>query len=151
MLFTLARFVLEPIEWIDKNEWRKLEEFERGSLAFMWMETGLGMGISYDALKRLNRAEWRDALDWLDALRTWSKNYEANNMVPAKENHSISESLVKYRQESLPSWVEPYVEKLFMAVLDDRLREALMCVTPLYSFRSIGPRRLLLITHRIQV
>ncbi|KAH8811511.1 hypothetical protein F5884DRAFT_278691 [Xylogone sp. PMI_703] len=147
MLYTLSRFVLEPIEWIAKYEWRQLDDFEKGALAFLWMEIGLGMGISYEVLEvgceRQRGRKWRDALEWLETLKLWSEEYEKKSMVPAKENRIISESLLKYRQEPLPDWAKPYLEKIFMAVIDDRLRESIMFDKPpqlYFTFVSVFGR-----------
>ncbi len=40
MLYTLSLFVLEPMHWTDKYEWRRLTDMERGAMVIFWKALG---------------------------------------------------------------------------------------------------------------
>lgn len=47
MLFTLSLFALEPIRWVERYEWRNLEEFERCALGVFWKSIVNSLSSSY--------------------------------------------------------------------------------------------------------
>lgn len=50
MLYTLSLFVLEPIRWTAKHEWRGVTDFERCAMGVYWKDLGEAMNISYETL-----------------------------------------------------------------------------------------------------
>ncbi|KAJ5707047.1 hypothetical protein N7488_006848 [Penicillium malachiteum] len=61
MLYTLSLFVLEPIRWTNRFEWRSLLDIERCALAVYWRSLCEAMDISYEVLPSA-KSGWRDDL-----------------------------------------------------------------------------------------
>ena len=49
-LFTLALFVVPPVQWCDRWGWRSFSPKEADALALAWAEVGAGMGIPADQI-----------------------------------------------------------------------------------------------------
>ena len=142
LLYTLALFASEPARWIDKYEWRKLEDFEKCAIGTFWKAIGDAMGISFKKLKS-GREGWTDGLQWLDELREWSAEYEKRVMVPDKNNRKVAEQTVAILLYSVPGFLKPYGRRMVSALMDDRLRTAMMYVQ---EFEASRPR-----IHRLTV
>jgi len=56
MLHTLALFVLEPMRWIERFEWRKMTKLEKVAVFVYWREIGYRMGMN-DLPKTLEELE----------------------------------------------------------------------------------------------
>lgn len=137
LLYTLALFAGEPTRWIDQYEWRKLEDFERCAIGTFWKAIGDAMGIGYQNLRSGTEggAPWTDGLQWLDELNEWAVKYEERYMVPDKNNQKTAEQTVAILLYSLPKSAKPYGRKIVSALMDDRLRTAMM-----YVFLFLHPR-----------
>lgn len=70
MLYTLSLFAGEPVRWIDKYEWRGMEEFEKCAMGTFWKGIGDAMHIGYGKLKSGGEGGegWRDGLQWLEEI-----------------------------------------------------------------------------------
>lgn len=125
MLFTLSLFALEPCRWIKKYEWRALEDFEKCSLGVFWKSIGDAMGISY---RRLESAEkgWVDGLHWVEDLQAWSEQYERKNMMPHLDNKKTADETVAILLWGIPRGLKPFGSRVVSALMDDRLRDAMM-------------------------
>ncbi|KAI4151537.1 MAG: hypothetical protein LQ341_000894 [Variospora aurantia] len=125
MLFTLSLFVLEPCRWIERYEWRALKDFEKCSLAVFWKSIGDAMGISY---RRLESAEegWVDGVHWLEELQAWSEQYERKNMRPHPDNKRNADETVAILLWGIPKSLKSFGKRVVSALMDDRLREAMM-------------------------
>lgn len=130
LLYTLALFAGEPVRWIDKYEWRKLEDFERCAIGTFWKAIGDAMCISYGNLRSGREAGegWMDGLQWLDELDEWSAEYEKRFMVPDKNNHKTAEQTVAILLYSIPGFAKSEGRRIVSALMDDRLRTAMMYV-----------------------
>ena len=96
MLYTLALFALEPLRWIERYEWRPLSRTERLATGVFWAGIGNAMQISYAGLPSHDDGKgWRDGLQWLEELESWTEAYEARCMVPDQNNHDTAEGFVK--------------------------------------------------------
>ena len=137
LLYTLALFAGEPTRWIDQYEWRKLEDFEKCAIGTFWKAIGDAMGIGYENLRSGTEggAPWTDGLQWLDELNEWSAKYEERYMVPDKNNQKTAEQTVAILLYSLPKSAKPYGRRIVSALMDDRLRTAMM-----YVFNFLHPR-----------
>ena len=131
LLYTLALFAGEPIRWIDQYEWRKLEDFEKCAIGTFWKAIGDAMGIGYQNLRSGTEGgtPWTDGLQWLDELNEWSVKYEEKYMVPDKNNQKTAEQTVAILLYNLPKSAKPYGRKIVSALMDDRLRTAMMYVS----------------------
>lgn len=131
LLYTLALFAREPARWIDQYEWRKLEDFEKCAIGTFWKAVGDAMGIGYQQLRNGGEGGegWMDGLQWLDELKEWSAEYERRYMVPDKNNQKTADQTVAILLYSLPKFVKPHGRRIVSALMDDRLRTAIMYVS----------------------
>lgn len=125
MLFTLSLFAIEPIRWIGRYEWRQLEQFEQCALGTFWKSIGDAMGIRYRKLKSAQEG-WMDGLHWLKELEEWSELYENENMVPHLDNKKIADETVAILLWGIPKPLQPFGARIVSALMDDRLRTAMM-------------------------
>jgi hypothetical protein len=131
MLYTLALFACEPVRWINKYEWRRLEDFEVCALGTFWKSVGDAMGISWEKLKSGTGGKegtWRDGLEWWEEICEWSQAYEREKMVPAETNRKTAEETTRILLWTIPGPLKGMGRHLVSALMDDRLREAMMCV-----------------------
>ncbi|KAL8692433.1 MAG: hypothetical protein Q9218_002533 [Villophora microphyllina] len=125
LLFTLSLFALEPIRWIDRYEWRSLKDFEKSALGTFWKSLGDAMGISYSQLESAEKG-WIDGLQWLGDIAQWSEQYEENQMVPDINNKNIADQTVAILLWGVPKTLKPFGQRMVAAIMDDRLRAAMM-------------------------
>ena len=87
MLYTLALFAREPLAWIDRWEWRKLNEVERNAIGVFWSAIGEAMGIEFRGLPTRDAGKgFADGLEFLEQLCNWAEEYEKKYMVPNEKN-----------------------------------------------------------------
>lgn len=131
LLYTLALFAGEPIRWIDHYEWRKLRDFEKCAISTFWKAIGDAMGIEYSNLRSGGKGGegWTDGLQWLEELNEWSADYERRSMVPDKNNQKTADQTVAILLYSMPRLMKPHGRRVVSALMDDRLRTAMMCVS----------------------
>ena len=125
MLYTLSLLAVEPIKWIDKYEWRALEAFEKCAIGTFWKSLGDAMGISYEKLRSSNDG-WVDGLQWLEEAVEWGEHYEMKHMAPYVDNKKLAEQTVTILLWNVPRLLKPAGEKIVQALMDDRLRTAMM-------------------------
>lgn len=131
MLYTLCLFACEPVRWIDQYEWRKLEEFEKCAIGTFWKAMGDAMGISYEKLAGGGEdgQGWRDGLEWLEDITRWGQAYEEKCMVPDENNRRTAEQTIAILLWGVPKMLKPYGRMVISALMDDRLRTAMMFVS----------------------
>jgi hypothetical protein len=127
MLYTLSLFVLEPIRWTTKYEWRPLTDLERCAHGYYWRHLGESMGISYEPIG----LKFTDALQWLDELERWSLAYEIEYMVPANPNAKLAESTLDIALFNIPPALKLIARTLAISLLEPRLRKAMLCAPSL--------------------
>lgn len=125
LLYTLSLFVAEPIRWIDRYEWRTLEAFEKCALGTFWKSLGDAMGISYENLSSANEG-WVDGLQWLEEIVAWGEAYEKKYMVPDPSNKKTADQTVNILLWKVPKPLKPAGQKVVHALMDERLRKAMM-------------------------
>lgn len=125
MLYTLSLFATQPIEWIDRYEWRSLTELERCAVGTFWKSIGDAMGISYEKLPS-GKTGFRDGIHWLEEIIQWSNEYEKACMVPHPKNHETAEQTTAVLVYMLPKSLKPVGYNFVSHVMDDRLRKAMM-------------------------
>ncbi len=130
MLYTLSLFAGEPVRWIDKYEWRQLEDFEKCAMGTFWKSMGDAMGIGYENLKSGGKdgEGWRDGLEWLEEVMEWGLEYEKKCMVPDESNRKTAEQTVAILLWGVPKAMKLYGRMAVSALMDDRLRAAMMFV-----------------------
>lgn len=108
MLYTLSLFAWEPVDWVQRWEWREVSDLERCAMGVYWKGIGDAMGINHSflpggrpvqSITSQNEHEdgttnkngesirgWRDGLHWMDELAHWAEQYENEHMLPADCN-----------------------------------------------------------------
>ncbi|OGE56794.1 hypothetical protein PENARI_c002G07981 [Penicillium arizonense] len=133
LLYTLSLFALEPRKWIQRYEWRSLNEMEQCAFGVFWKSIGDAMKISYDGLPSA-RIGWKDGIHWLHEVEVWAEAYEKINMVPDLMNHKTANETTALFLYGLPTFMHKVGKQFVTAIMDDRLREAIMYPrSPWYS------------------
>ena len=125
MLYTLSLFALEPSRWVSRFDWRKMTELELCALGVLWKSIGEAMEIPYDLLPS-SRSGWRNGLEWLNELSEWSSIYEEKYMVPATSNKRLADSTIDRMLWKLPVNMKGIGRNVVAALLEDKLREAML-------------------------
>ena len=126
MLFTIASFAVEPAKWIKQYEWRELEDVEKCALGVFFKSIGDAMGISYRKLRSGHRGTWEDGLQWLEEVQEWTEQYADEKMVPDVNNKMTADQTVAILVCILPQFLQGFGAKLVAALMDERLRTAMM-------------------------
>ncbi|KAI4694568.1 hypothetical protein J4E81_006165 [Alternaria sp. BMP 2799] len=129
MLYTLSLFVLEPIRWTARYEWRTVTDFERCAMGVYWKDMGEAMKISYDTLPSAGQG-WRDGFHWLEEVEAWSLAYETQNMVPADSNATLGRGTFDVALFNVPSALKPFSFTIAHMLLEPRLRKAMNIPQP---------------------
>ena len=125
LLYTLSLFAWEPVRWVERCEWRCLEDFEKAAMGTFWKGVGDAMEIDFGGLKSAE-AGWRDGLEWLEEVGIWAEEYERRCMVPSKSNKFVADQTVKILLWHVPGWGKGVARKVVYALMDERLRNAMM-------------------------
>lgn len=125
MLYTLSLFLNQPVEWINKYEWRQLTDLELCAMGVFHKAMGDGMNISFEKLPSYSTG-WKDGLHFYRELDTWAKQYEKTYMVPHQNNYDTAVQTRNLLLSQQPSFMKGVLTKVVSAPLDDRLREAIM-------------------------
>src|ERR1700761_3429836 len=91
-------------------------------LFILWKEIGKRMGI-------------QDIPLTVEDLREWSQNYEIQHMVPSEASRQLAQiamDSIRRRVPNIPG-LRRLVSSLFICLMDERLRNAMMCATPTFT------------------
>ncbi|KAH0843092.1 hypothetical protein AYO21_08792 [Fonsecaea monophora] len=135
MLYTLSLFLTQPVEWINKYEWRQLTDLEVCAMGVFHKAMGDGMEISFEKLPSYSTG-WKDGLHFYRELDTWSKQYEETYMVPHQKNYDTAVQTRNLLLSTHPPFMKPILTKVVSAPLDDRLRKAIMFEEAPPSYRA---------------
>ncbi|KAI1339097.1 hypothetical protein F5Y15DRAFT_407405 [Xylariaceae sp. FL0016] len=130
MLYTLGLFALEPVRWNAKYDWRPLPDTEKCALGVFWKGLGEAMEIAYSQLQPYMSSDFDDGLAWLDALQRWCDQYEAAHMVPAVSNRHVSQATLYIAVFNIPIRFREVAVRAVSAILEPRLRTAMMLDDP---------------------
>jgi hypothetical protein len=111
MLFVLASFVYEPIDWIDAYGWRPLHPHERLAAFHHYREVGRRMGITGIPA---DFAEFR-------AVKT---AYERERFRYADSNRRVGTATVELFCSWYPAPLRPLVRQALLALLPEPIRTA---------------------------
>lgn len=129
MLYTLALFALEPRNWANRYEWRKLDALEICAIGTFWKSIGDAMDISYEALPG-SKDGWKDGIQWFEEIESWSDAYEKRYMVPHEDNKKTADETTAMLLYDAPKSLHPAGFRVVSALMDDRLRKAMMYPEP---------------------
>jgi len=128
-LYTLSLFILEPIRWTTRFDWRNVNDVERCAMGASWRWLGEAMEIPYTALK-FHKSGWTDGLQFLEELEEWNVGYEVENMVPARTNEIVSKHTIEIALCNIPRALHSARFDLVASLLEPRLRTAIEFKTP---------------------
>lgn len=110
------------------------------------------MGIDFTDLRHGPHA-FQDGLEFFEDVKEWADKYEEDKMVPDKYNHQLAEKTTRILLANAPDALKPYGQNVVTALMDDRLRRAMLYDDPLpvylkivkaiFGFRKIISRNLL--------
>ncbi|RFU30027.1 hypothetical protein B7463_g6329, partial [Scytalidium lignicola] len=131
MLYTLSVFITEPVAWVERYEWRPMNEMEICAFSTFWKSIGDSMGIDY---KDLQHSEWRDGIEFYEDIKSWAKDYENKYMVPAVTNKKTADELTPVLLFYVPHILKPAAANVVGVLMGDLLRRAMMYPTPSKSY-----------------
>lgn len=129
LLYTLSLFAGEPVRWVKEFEWREMTPMEVCATGTFWKSVGDAMGISYEELPSYERG-WKDGLDWFEEVIAWAVVYEQKVMVPTQDNHDTAVETTAMLLYTLPKAVHSIGTDVVSALMDDKLRTAMMYKDP---------------------
>lgn len=94
-----------------------------------WKVVGDAMGIDYSCLRH-GPHSFRDGLEFFEDIKEWAYNYESRYMVPNKYNHQLAEETTSILLANVPDALRPYGQNVVTALMDDRLRRAMLYDDP---------------------
>lgn len=112
MLYTLSLFVVEPVTWAEKYDWRPLSNLEKQARHVVWKEIGERMHIE-------------NIPATFEELETWSIEYETNCMVYSENNKLCGDATLALMLSVYPKWMHGFLRKFFISFIDERLRLAM--------------------------
>lgn len=93
---------------------------------------GDAMNIKFDRLES-GKVGFRDGLHWLDELLQWAEDYEKKNMVPHINNKITADETVLLLLWNIPPVMKGIGKNFVRALMDSRLRAAMMYVKHPYT------------------
>jgi hypothetical protein len=117
LLHTLAMFVLEPIRWFKRYEWRPITELEKVAIYTYWKEIGNRMGI-------------KDIPETLEELEAWVTKYEETNVYFLENNRKYAEATMGLFLRDLPPFLRGFFQHAAVSLFEENVRVALRYEKP---------------------
>lgn len=124
LLYTLSVFITEPIAWVEKYEWRKMNDMEICAIGAFWKSIGDAMEIDYKG--RLEHTQWTDGLQFYEDISAWAEVYAEKYMVPAASNKKTADELVPLLLFYVPERYKAAASAIVGVLMGNRLRAAMM-------------------------
>ncbi|KAJ4492502.1 hypothetical protein C8R41DRAFT_831924 [Lentinula lateritia] len=117
-LYNLALFMIEPIRWTGRFDWRPHSPIEIQAIFTLWTEIGRRMGI---------KNIWASYTE----MEEWVENFEELNMVPSTASAELARTTINHFLERIPiQSLRPLFFQLMLTVLDTRTRNAMQLPEP---------------------
>jgi hypothetical protein len=87
------------------------------------------MGIDFKDLRHGPHA-FKDGLEFFEDVKEWADKYEEAKMVPDQYNHQLAEETTRILLANAPEALKPYGQNVVTALMDDRLRRAMLYEDP---------------------
>jgi hypothetical protein len=94
-----------------------------------WKVVGDAMGIDYSSLHHGPRS-FKDGLEFFEDIKQWADDYEKKYMVPNNHNHQLAEETTRILLTDAPDALKPYGQNVVTALMDERLRRAMLYDDP---------------------
>jgi hypothetical protein len=75
-------------------------------------------------------SNFRDGLEFYTDLKSWSLAYESRVMLPSTSNHTVAEQTTSILLYNIPTFLHPYGKNAVYALMDTRLRRAMLYPDP---------------------
>ncbi len=112
MLFTLAVFVFEPLEWFDRWGYRSTTAKERNGQYHYWRRIGVRMGI-------------KNIPDTIEGLAFWRARFEATRFAYSEDAKVIAEANMAMFLERAPRALRSFGRRCAIALMPERMRTSL--------------------------
>ncbi|PQE18308.1 digeranylgeranylglyceryl phosphate synthase protein [Rutstroemia sp. NJR-2017a WRK4] len=111
MLFTLATLATQPVELIERYEWRALTDVELCAVGTLYRGIGEALGIEYSTFLALPHASNEkvslksslSGLQFYHALHSWQKSYEAHAFAYTPDTHLLATTAMNFFLCSIPT------------------------------------------------
>ncbi|KAI1313721.1 hypothetical protein F5Y03DRAFT_105931 [Xylaria venustula] len=129
LLYVLSLFTAEPMRWIQRFEYRALNERERCALATLWRALGEELRIPYDRLPGYSEG-FRDALHWLAELEDWGCAYERAYRERTPESVALAGKQMDAWVSGVPGFMKSMAYGFVAVGIEPGLRQAHGIETP---------------------
>jgi len=116
-LFVLSTFVIDPIDWIDRFGWRRLEEVEKQALFLFWRNVG-------------ERMELQSLPDSLAQMESESWKYVGSHFAYDAANQHVADGTLNIVRGWLPGFLGSFASPVAASLLDSRTRDAVGLQSP---------------------
>ncbi|KAK4499735.1 hypothetical protein PRZ48_007921 [Zasmidium cellare] len=131
LLHTLALLAWLPVRFIQRWEWRELDEAEIYAVGVYWKSIGDAMSISYEPMENFGTpGPAKDGIEFMEKLRVWSEQYEVDNMKAHPLNAKAVEETEVVLLYGMTGSFRHIGRKALSAAMDERMRNALMYPKP---------------------
>ncbi|KAI8982085.1 hypothetical protein BDF20DRAFT_817717 [Mycotypha africana] len=103
-IYTLSLFIFEPISWINRFEWRTLDEREINALFRVWYDVGIAMKM-------------KDVPDTPEKMLAFKNMYAQKKIAYAPSNWKCGEPTVRHLLSNLPRCLQETAYTLSLYVL----------------------------------
>lgn len=123
LLYTLALLAWLPVRFIERWEWRELDEAEVYAVGVYWKSIGDAMSISYEPMELSGPAQ--DGKEFMEQLRAWSEDYEQRCMRAHPLNAKAARETEAVLLYGISGFFRGWGRQGLSAVMDVRMRDAL--------------------------
>ncbi|KAF8989546.1 hypothetical protein BDQ17DRAFT_1434387 [Cyathus striatus] len=118
-LYNLALFMIEPIRWTAKFDWRPHSPVEIQAIFVLWAEVGRRMGME-------------NVWNTYDEMVEWTNAYESTNMIPSDPSETLANLTINHFLNRVPTLfgLRKLARQLVLSVLDEHTRKAMRMPPP---------------------
>ncbi|KAG7100280.1 hypothetical protein E1B28_002053 [Marasmius oreades] len=119
LLYNLALFMLEPVRWTARFNWRPHTSLEKKAIFILWTDAGRRMGIE-------------NIWSSYEEMENWAHTYEEENMIPSESAYNLSRITINHMLNRVPSFpgLKSLAYNVFLTLLDERTRYAMGLPAP---------------------
>ncbi|KAE8548207.1 hypothetical protein EYB25_010001 [Talaromyces marneffei] len=121
MLHTLGSAVVDIIQGVDRNEWRRLSDVERCAIGVFHRALGDAMEIPFSFLPS-HKTGWRDGIHFSQEFYEWTLAYEKVAAQPTDSTRYIGRRLMELAKCNIPASLKPLVESIVITKLEEETR-----------------------------
>ncbi len=129
LLYVLGVFACNPWQWVDKYEWRQMNDLEVTALGTFWRGIGEMMGIDLAPIKGLAmhdlryRADRYDAINWMLDIQQYLDDHDQNLGYNADVDALVKQTM-DMGLTLIPKPLKASAMKVGMTLFSDRYRRA---------------------------